>query len=351
MDCEALQQRVQELEKANRILEKKLKRSESSQAELERTNDLKEALFRKAIRDLQVSQETVQKSHEILQQQAAELEQALSNLKLTQAQLIQSEKMSSLGQLVAGVAHEINNPISFIYGNLRHAQEYAEILVQMIRAYQNSSIEEIQTLSEEVDLSFVLQDFSSVLRSMSSGAERIEEIVNLLRTFSRLDEAELKSVSLHEGLESTLMILGSRLRGRVNRQEIRIVRTYGELPKIECYAGRINQVFMSLLSNAIDALDVRSQKSEPDWQPQLTIRTEIDSDWVRVGIADNGTGIPEAIQTRIFDPFFTTKPIGQGTGLGLSIAYQIITEHHRGKLNCHSVVDQGTEFLIELPLL
>ncbi|MCU0550882.1 MAG: ATP-binding protein [Leptolyngbya sp. Prado105] len=350
MECQALEKRVQELERENRILQKKLRRSESNQLELEKTNDLKEALLRKAILDLQASRSTIQQNHETLRQQASKLEQALLNLKLTQTQLIQSEKMSSLGQLVAGVAHEINNPINFIYGNLRHAQQYAETLVRVIQAYQKDSIEEINALMEEVDLPFVLEDFSSVLRSMTSGAERIEEIVSLLRTFSRLDEAELKLVNLHEGLDSTLMILASRLRAKTNRPEIRVTKAYGDLPNIECYAGQINQVFMSLISNAIDALDARSKIPPAEWHPKLTIRTEIDHRWMRIWIADNGIGIPEEIQTRIFDPFFTTKPIGQGTGLGLSIAYQIVTEQHHGSLDCHSVINLGTEFVIEIPL-
>ncbi|HTL88677.1 MAG TPA: ATP-binding protein [Leptolyngbya sp.] len=347
MEHTALQQRIQALEKENRILQKKLQRSQNSQLELEKTNERKEALLRKAIEDLQESRSTTQSNHEKLQHQATALEQTLTELRRTQAQLIQSEKMSSLGQLVAGVAHEINNPINFIYGNLLHVQQYASDLMQVIQAYQDgASIAQMDALTEDVDLPFVMEDFPSVLRSMQMGASRIEEIVGSLRTFSRLDEAELKRVNLHEGLDSTLMILGSRL----SAKQIQVIKHYETLPKIECYAGALNQVFMHLLTNAIDALNTRSQTAGRDWQPLITLKIEMNSSQIRLCVADNGTGIPEHIQTQIFDPFFTTKPIGQGTGLGLSIAYQIIEERHHGTLRCHSVIDQGTEFLIELPL-
>ncbi|BAU10394.1 ATPase, histidine kinase-, DNA gyrase B-, and HSP90-like domain protein [Leptolyngbya sp. NIES-3755] len=339
MEENELQNRIQQLEKENRILQKKLQRSLTSQIEAEQTNDRKEALLRKTIQDLQASRATIQHNHEKLQYQAQELEEALSNLKRTQAHLVQSEKMSSLGQLVAGVAHEINNPISFIYGNLIHARKYAENLMQLFQAYQSqASIAEINALIEEIDLPFVMNDFPQILRSMQTGAERIEEIVGLLRTFSRLDEAQLKTVDLHEGLDSTLMILGSRL-----NPNIEVIKHYGNLPKIECYASALNQVFLNLLSNAIDAVEHQDH-------PQITIQTEVNQH-IQISIRDNGTGIPEDLQTQIFDPFFTTKPIGKGTGLGLSIAYQIITEQHHGNLRCASIVNQGTTFLIELPYL
>lgn len=338
MEHVELQNRIQQLEKENRTLQKKLQRSQASQIELELTNDRKEALMRTAIADLQASRATIQNNHKKLQHQAQELEQALSELKRTQAHLVQSEKMSSLGQLVAGVAHEINNPINFIYGNLLHARQYANSLMQLVRAYQSqASLDEIHALTEEIDLPFVLEDFSRVLRSMQTGAKRIEEIIGLLRTFSRLDEADLKRVDLHEGLDSTLMILGSRLNGKIN-----VIKEYGELPKIECYAAALNQVLLNLLSNAIDALEHQDQ-------PKITIRTSATQQSIQIEITDNGIGIPQSIQAKIFDPFFTTKPIGQGTGLGLSIAYQIITEQHHGELQCESIEHQGTTFRIELP--
>jgi two-component system, NtrC family, sensor kinase len=338
MEHVELQNRIQQLEKENRTLQKKLQRSQASQIELELTNDRKEALLRTTIADLQASRTTIQNNHEKLQHQAQELEQALSELKRTQAHLVQSEKMSSLGQLVAGVAHEINNPINFIYGNLLHARQYADSIMQLVRAYQSqASIDEIQDLTEEIDLPFVLEDFSRVLQSMQTGAERIEEIIGLLRSFSRLDEADLKLVDLHEGLDSTLMILGSRLNCKIN-----VIKEYGELSKIECYAAALNQVLLNLLSNAIDALEYQEQ-------PKITIRTSATQHSIQIEITDNGIGIPQPIQAKIFDPFFTTKPIGQGTGLGLSIAYQIITEQHHGKLQCESIENQGTTFRIELP--
>ncbi|GAP94570.1 sensor histidine kinase [Leptolyngbya sp. NIES-2104] len=339
MELTELQDRIQQLEKENRILQKKLQRSQASRIELELINDRKEALLRTTIEDLQASRTTIQNNHEKLQHQAQELERTLSELKWTQAQLVQSEKMSGLGQLVAGVAHEINNPINFIYGNLLHARQYAHSLMQLIQAYQSQApIDEINTLIEDIDLPFVLEDFLHVLRSMQTGAERIEEIVGLLRTFSRLDEAELKVVDLHEGLDSTLMILGSRLNSKIE-----VIKHYGELPKIECYASAFNQVLLNLLSNAIDALKHRDH-------PKIMIRTSATPHQIQIEITDNGIGIPQHLQAKIFDPFFTTKPIGQGTGLGLSIAYQIITEQHHGRLQCESVVNQGTTFWIELPL-
>ncbi|MEP0919079.1 ATP-binding protein [Leptolyngbya sp. DQ-M1] len=292
-----------------------------------------------------------------VQERTQELSQTLQELQQTQSHLIQSEKMSSLGQLVAGVAHEINNPVNFIHGNLAPASDYAQSLLKLLALYQQEypkPTPAIQTEIEEIDLEFVQEDLPKLLDSVKLGSERIRNIVLSLRNFSRLDEAELKSVNIHEGLESTLLILQNRLKPKHDSPEIQVIRDYGELPLVTCYAGQLNQVFMNLLANAIDAIHEQRKHRSLGGEAhldQIQIRTEvIQQQWVRIAIADNGTGIPEDMQLKLFDPFFTTKPIGQGTGLGLSISYQIITQQHQGKLYCHSVPGQGTEFVIEFPL-
>ncbi|MBF2067290.1 MAG: CHASE3 domain-containing protein [Calothrix sp. C42_A2020_038] len=287
-----------------------------------------------------------------------QLETTLRDLQQTQGQLVQQEKMSSLGQLVAGVAHEINNPVNFIHGNLQHVQEYSQNLLDFLQLYQkhypNPAVE-IQACAEEIDLDFLRQDLMKILSSMRIGTNRIREIVLSLRTFSRMDEAEFKIVNIHENIESTLMILQHRLKAKPERPEIELIRDYGELPNVECFAGQLNQVFMNILSNAIDALEEFNAKrsyQEIETNPnRITIHTStIGSNWVKIAIADNGCGIPEAIKERIFDPFFTTKPVGKGTGMGMSISYQIITQKHNGKIKCFSTPGEGTEFIIEIPI-
>ncbi len=298
------------------------------------------------------------------QTKAAQLEHALRELKQTQAQLIQSEKMSSLGQLVAGVAHEINNPVNFIYGNLSYANAYALDLLRLLQLYQEHYPQPpaaIQAQAEEIDLIFLLEDLPKILSSMKVGADRIREIVLSLRNFSRLDEAEMKTVDIHEGIDSTLLILQNRLKAKPDRSGIQLVKEYGDLPKVECYAGQINQVFMNILTNAIDALEavhysrlaVRGNKPSTmnsEESPTIWIRTStVQPNQVRIQIADNGPGMTEEVSSRLFDPFFTTKPVGSGTGLGMSISYQIVDKHN-GQLKCISAPGQGAEFLIEIPI-
>jgi PAS domain S-box-containing protein len=299
--------------------------------------------------------------------QAQKLEQALQQLQKTQAQLVQSEKMSSLGQLVAGVAHEINNPVSFIYGNLIHADEYTQDILGLLKLYQQqypNPTSEVESEIEAIDLDFLIEDLPRLLDSMRVGAERICEIVGALRNFSRLAEAEMKAVDLHEGLDSTLMILHNRLKASGKHPEIQVIREYGKLPKVECYAGQLNQVFMNLLTNAIDALDEQNQMrissgdaslrtQEIQANPSfIRVRTEVrDNNQIAITIADNGPGMTEQVKARLFDPFFTTKPVGAGTGLGLSISYQIVVEKHGGQLLCFSEQGKGTEFVIQIPLL
>ena len=304
-----------------------------------------------------------------LRQEMGRSAQAFQVLQQTQAQLIQTEKMSSLGQMVAGVAHEINNPINFIYGNLPHTTDYIRDLLELIKLYDQkypNADPEIQALRSEIDLDFLVEDLQKMLSSMSVGTDRIREIVLSLRNFSRLDEAEMKRVDVHDGIDSTLLILQNRLKKSPGHPGIEVVKQYGNLPSIECYAGQLNQVFMNVLSNAIDALDHLLEKQASQENPApiptpatITIHTEqfvnqlnpnSPTPSVRLRFHDNGNGIPEEYQSKLFDPFFTTKPIGKGTGLGLSISYQIVIEKHHGNLYCISQAGQGTEFVIELPI-
>jgi len=293
---------------------------------------------------------------EIAQAQAKKLEQSLRELQQTQSQLIQAEKMSGLGQLVAGVAHEINNPINFIYGNLKYVDDYSNDLMQLLRLYQQFYSHPVPTIRDyivKIELDFLIDDLPKIIKSMKVGAERISEIVLSLRNFSRLDDAEMKKVDIHEGLDSTLLILQNRFKQKLDFPGIEVVKNYGNVPLVECYAGQLNQVFMNIISNAIDALEDYYKRYLSEIKTnflKITISTEVIETNIVIRIADNGLGITEAVKERLFDPFFTTKPVGKGTGLGLSRSYQIVVEKHKGKLRCISEPGQGAEFCIEIPL-
>jgi two-component system, NtrC family, sensor kinase len=291
--------------------------------------------------ELELARQTLEQR---VQERTQELQKTLQDLKETQAQLIQTEKMSSLGEMVAGIAHEVNNPVNFIYGNIQCANDYIQDLVNLIDLYQQEYPEPSLLISdkiEEIDLNFITHDLSNVLNSMKMGAQRIREIVVSLRNFSRLDEADMKEVNIHEGIDNTLLILNHRI-----NNEIKVVKKYGNLPLVECYPAQLNQVFMNILSNAIDVLI--EQKTQT--KKQITIDTgRWDDCYIRVAIKDNGAGIAPEILSKLFNPFFTTKPVGKGTGLGLSICYQII-EQHKGKIAVISELGKGTEFIITLPI-
>ncbi|MBD2690704.1 sensor histidine kinase [Anabaena catenula] len=291
--------------------------------------------------ELQEAQRTLEQR---VEERTQQLQQTLQELKDTQGQLIQTEKMSSLGEMVAGIAHEINNPINFIYGNIQCAENYLEDLVDLLNLYQEQYPHENLIIEEkiaDIDLEFLTEDVSKMFFSMKIGAQRIREIVLSLRNFSRLDEAEMKDVNIHEGIDNTLLILNHRL-----NKQIQVIKNYGDLPLIDCYPAQLNQVFMNIISNGIDALLEYENKDNK----QIFINTlKLDNNYIKVVIRDNGPGILPEIINKLFDPFFTTKPVGKGTGLGLSICYQII-EKHQGKIEVISAVAQGTEFVITLPI-
>ncbi|MDJ1181344.1 ATP-binding protein [Roseofilum sp. BLCC_M91] len=296
---------------------------------------------------------------EALKIKVEELEETLEKLYLTESQLIQSEKMSSLGQMVAGIAHEFNNPVNFIYANIEPAIHYVDDLLYLIDIYQKeypSQTDNIAAALSDIDFDFLAQDFLHLLTSIKAGAERISVIVRGLRTFSRLDETGIKKVNLHENIESTLLILQHKMQeqiqeGKILKREIYLVENYADLPWIICDPSQLNQVFLSLIDNAIYALDELRQDTENAKLPQIVLKTECgDRSSVKITISDNGCGMSEEVKNKIFDPFFTTKPVGSGTGLGLSISYSIIVDRCGGKLKCHSIPGEGTEFIIELPL-
>ncbi|MBE9085202.1 PAS domain S-box protein [Tolypothrix sp. LEGE 11397] len=316
-------------------------------------NDRKQAevLLKQTNEELEARVE--QRNTELIQANH-ELKLTLEKLKYTQAQLVQTEKMSSLGQLVAGIAHEINNPVNFIYANLSYASEYTEALFQIIELYQQAypvTPLHVQEAIKYFDLEFIQQDLAKLLQSMQAGSDRIREVVLLLRNFSRLDEAEIKNVDIHVGIDHTITLLRHRLTNNSGMMGIQIIKDYGRIPLIKCYPAQMNQVFMNIINNAIDALLEAINQSQL-LMPTIWISTEIiDEVWLNIGIKNNGLPIPESVMAKIFDPFFTTKTVGKGIGLGLFVSYQIVIEMHQGKLTCTSLPNKETEFCIQIPIV
>ncbi|HAA29753.1 MAG TPA: signal transduction histidine kinase regulating C4-dicarboxylate transporter, partial [Cyanobacteria bacterium UBA8553] len=396
---QAVEQRTSELKNKNEQLRHEIVERQRAEAALlqaqaqlkrqveERTAQLTQAneQLKRDILERQRVEAALRQSEAQLKKQATQLKLTLQELNSYQTQLIQKEKMSALGLLVAGVAHEINNPINFIYGNITYATQYIQDVMQLLELYNQhypQPVPEILEEAEKIDLNFVKTDLPKLLSSMKLGADRIRDLVLSLRNFSRLDESDMKSVNLHEGLDSTLLILQNHLKATTGRSEVAVIKDYGNLPLVECYAGQLNQVFMNLLSNAIDALEEsRIMKSQLESEnshhhvpcPSITVRTSIKE--VRVSneqkphqsivptgssveyipyaviqIADNGSGMTQTVHQRLFDPFFTTKAVGKGTGLGLSISYHIVVKKHGGSIKCISEPGQGTEFVIEIPI-
>jgi two-component system, NtrC family, sensor kinase len=329
-----------------------------SYEEMEQKIEERTAVLRKSneklLEEIRVRKRTelyLKQSKASLKHQAHQLEQTLHTLQQTQAQLVHNEKMLSLGQLVAGLAHEINNPVNFIHGNLSYIKSYIEDLIELIQAYQkhySNPAPELQERLEEIDLEFIQSDIPNILSSMNIGTQRIIKIVESLRNFSRHDEAQIKKVDIHEGIESTLVILSHQL--SLDRfKEIKIVKEYKDLPKIECYASHVNQALMHIFQNSIDALAEKFQTIQEYSYPTIWIQTEAKESSILIKIKDNGAGMSADVCQRAFDPFFTTKPIGQGTGLGLSTSYKIVVEQHRGQLTCVSTPGEGTKLTIEIP--
>ncbi|MBE9039807.1 hybrid sensor histidine kinase/response regulator [Oscillatoriales cyanobacterium LEGE 11467] len=300
------------------------------------------------------NQLTIQSLQSQLKNKNCKLKKTLNNLQETQSQLVQKEKAIVIGQLVAGVAHEINNPVSFIYSNLTPAREYIQDLLNLIDLYQEEYPEPSAKIRErmyEIDLEFLHSDLKKILESMQSGADRIRTIVLGLRLFSRLDEADIKAIDLHENINSTVMLLQHRLDPKDDRPSIEVVKDYHDLPMVTCHARRLNQVFFNLLNNAIDAIEQKMADYPEFSNPQLLIRTRVLDDYrVTISIADNGIGMPKEVRSRLFDPFFTTKPVGKGRGLGLSTSYQVVVQQHHGKLTCEPLPGGGSEFVLEIPV-
>ncbi|MFE1745201.1 response regulator [Coleofasciculus sp. H7-2] len=351
----------QEIQERTRVEEALLQLKEEQEERVEeRTVELSQsnALLKQEIQERISTEAVLQQSEARYREQAHQLELAFRQLQQTQSQLIQSEQLASLGQLVAGVAHEMNNPVNFIYGNVTHADHYTQDLMHLLNLYAKEFPNPGPTITEEaqaIDLEFLVEDLPKLLGSMKIGVERIREIVQSLRNFSRVDEAQMKPVNIHDGLDSTLLILNNRLKSKPDYPGIQIIKEYGKLPPVECYAGQLNQVFMNLLSSVIDTLEEYDRKRSPEEihfsRSTIRICTEItDRGFVTIQITDNGPSMTEEVRTHLFDPFYTPKTNGKGTKIGLSLSYQIVVDKHGGQMQCISAPGQGTEFIMAIPI-
>ena len=365
-------QQTEELSSKNQQLQLEIEERQHAEVQLQEAHDHLKTIVKERTQQLHNANAKLREDLAHRERITAELEEALRNLQQTQLQLIQTEKMSGLGQLVAGIAHEINNPINFIYGNLQHAHGYVEEILGLLSLYERyypQPPQEIRQRREAADLDFLREDISHLVNSMHKGVDRIRNLLMSLQTFSRLDESKLKRADIHEGIDSTLLLIQNRLQAHHDIPKIQVIRQYETTPSIECYPSQLNQVFFNLLLNAVDAVnDAQRRSPSPQTRiaakpmtdfgnqtyrkPQIKISTNVspEGDYLIIKIKDNGQGIPRDIQSKLFDPFFTTKPVGQGTGLGLSISYQIIVQNHGGNLSCNSSPEEGTEFVITLPV-
>ncbi len=362
MTPEEYESKILALRKTNRILEKRWQQAQRQALELDAVNQRQESLLRQVLKEIQESQTQLAELNEDLEQRVeqrtTELRQALLNLQQMHLQVVQGEKMSALGNLVAGVAHEINNPIGFISGNLEATQEGLTDLLAHLHLYQQALPDpgaDIVDHAVKIDLEFLAKDIPKMVASMQTGCDRIRSISESLRIFSRSDTLEKVEADLHAGIDSTLLILQHRLKSTQTRPAIQVIKQYGTIPPVKCFLGQLNQVFMNILANAIDALDEGNQGlSFAEVQSRsncITIQTDqINPDTVAIQIADNGVGMPESVRHHIFDHLFTTKPVGKGTGLGLSIARHIVVEKHNGDIKVMSIPQQGTQFVIHLPI-
>ncbi|GGA11829.1 HAMP domain-containing sensor histidine kinase [Okeania sp. KiyG1] len=302
---------------------------------------------------------SLRNSQEKFRQQAYQLEQTLQKLNSTTTQLIQKQKMSFLGQLVTGIVHEVNNPVNFISGNIAHAINDVKDLLYLVDIYQKNYprlLPEIESEIEEIELDFIQEDLPKLLESIMAGAKRIQDVVSSLKQFSTAEEESIKAVDIHKGLDSTLLILQHQFQGKGGCPDINLIKNYGSLPKVECYPGQLNQVFMHILTNAIDSLEEKHEDlvaknicNQP-FEPQILISTNVKDSSVEIAIADNGYGMTEEISSRIFEPLFTTKHTEKNIGLGLSISQELIVEKHHGKLYCNYRAREGSEFVIEIPI-
>lgn len=355
--CKIAQDRKNIL-KNHQVLENELAIQKQKNCYLKEFNHKLEVKLECYCQELVETQEELKTATTEAEKAKIALQEALNQIQVIKHQLVTSEKLSSLGQMLAGVAHEINNPVNFIYGNLAYVQEYINDILKIIELYQKyypESHPAIQEESEAVELDFILEDLPKMLESMQVGAERIREIVLSLRSFARQDSLKMKAVNIHEGIDSTLMILQNRLKSKPDHPAIRVIKEYSpSLPLVECYGGEMNQVFMNILANAIDAIEDNYQTKsleEIQMNPhQIRIKTDIVNHHVSITISDNAGGMTEEIVSHLFEPFFTTKPVGKGTGIGLSISQHIIVEKHQGNLRCMSTPGVGTEFIIEIPI-